>query len=705
MAEPYEDEVATISGIDANGLVAAYSYATWRDFQPYPSVPPQYAGTADVFKWGNATPGTGATITYYFDPAASWTADEQWAFQSTMALWSAVANVRMVATADPSAADFWIKRGLGTQGANWENIAFTHPDVGSGTVGSLAPSSDNRVLVDTNDPSFGPLGPNLQASGGYPISTLIHEFGHMLGLGHGGPYDFTDIPGTSPPEKVNPATQQTSPYDMKLWTIMSYIMPHETANYSNDYPVKGTDWGSFTDANGTWYYQPLTPMMLDILAIQRLYGVATGGPLASGGLVFGFNTNVDDSISIFYDFTRNTHPVVTLWSGGTGNTLDLSGFSENAVIDLNPGTFSSAGGMKNNIGIAFGTVIEKGIGGSGDDHITASDVASILIGNAGNDTLVGGAGSDQLFGGAGNDVLTGGAAPDTFDPGGGLNVLRDTLANMNGDTVFNFGQSTTIDVQGVLMSRTALTITQFGGDTTLGLGDTQILLKGVFSGGDFVNVLRNGEQTHTMITFNPFLPNLYEGIAVNPNAVNGVANQAFFTGDGNVQFRATLDAAISHFANTLGYYKVGTDGLIFDVEVIYANTLAVPFDRLTVDLGAPGDGVQLGFFLIQNGFNQFGTLPDDLSFINPVTGAQAHLGDGMPLLLSSAAGGVISGAGLFHSFANLNTDGAYQVLSGTEPGGRVLKIGFEDVAFGTGDNDFQDVVLSLRVNNDGYFFT
>ncbi len=705
MAEPYEAEIATISGVDANGLVATYSYGTWRDFQPYPSVPPQYGNTSDVFKWGSATPGTSASITYYFDPAASWTADEQWAFQSTMALWSAVANVTMVATTDSSAADFWIKRGLGTKGANWENIAFTHPDVGSATVGSLAPSADNRVLVDTSDPSFGPLGPNLQVSGGYPISTLIHEFGHMLGLGHGGPYDFTDIPGTIPPQKVNPATQQTSPYDMKLWTIMSYIMPNDPANYSNEYPVKGTDWGSVTDANGTWYYQPLTPMMLDILAIQRLYGVAASGPLVSGGLVFGFNTNIDESISIFYDFTRNTHPVVTLWSGGTGNTLDLSGFSQNAVINLNAGTFSSAADMTNNIGIAFGTVIEKGIGGSGNDHITASDVASILIGNAGDDTLIGGAGSDQLFGGPDNDILTGGASPDTFYPGGGLDILRDTLANMNGDTVFNFGQSTTIDVQDVRVGRAGLAITQFGGDTTLGLADTQILVKGIFSDGDFMNVVRNGEQTHTMITFNPFLPALYEGIAVAPDAVNGVANQAFLTGDGNVQFRATLEAAISQFANTLGAYKVGKDGAIFDVEVIYANTLAVPFDRLTVDLGAPGDGVQFGFFLIQNGFDQFGVLPDDLSFLNPLTHAQANLADSMPLLLSSAANGIVSGAGIFHSFFNLNADSAYQVLSGTEPGGRVLKIGFEDVAYGTGDNDFQDIVLSLRVNTDGYFFT
>ena len=120
-------------------------------------------------------------------------------------------------------------------------------------------------------------------------------------------------------------------------------------------------------------------------------------------MTFGFNSNidVDGFLGRIYDFSRNAHPVVTLWSGGTGNTLDLSEYSQDAVINLTPGTFSSAGGKINNIGIAIGTVIETAYGGWGDDTITASDVAS---------TLHGGGGSDQLFGGAGDDILSGGAA-------------------------------------------------------------------------------------------------------------------------------------------------------------------------------------------------------------------------------------------------------------------------------------------------------
>ena len=55
--------------------------------------------------------------------------------------------------------------------------------------------------------------------------------------------------------------------------------------------------------------------------------------------------------------------MISIWDGGTNNTLDLSGWSTPATINLNPGTFSSANGQVNSIGIAFGTIIETAIGG------------------------------------------------------------------------------------------------------------------------------------------------------------------------------------------------------------------------------------------------------------------------------------------------------------------------------------------------------
>src|SRR5207253_106162 len=101
----------------------------------------------------------------------------------------------------------------------------------------------------------------------------------------------------------------------------------------------------------------------------------------------------------YFDFTINTHPVITIWDGGTGNTLDLSGFSANATINVAPGTFSSCNGEVNNLGIAEGTIIETVIGGSGNDVIFGTWVGNTLMGAAGDDALYGEGGLNHLIGG------------------------------------------------------------------------------------------------------------------------------------------------------------------------------------------------------------------------------------------------------------------------------------------------------------------
>ena len=201
--------------------------------------------------------------------------------------------------------------------------------------------------------------------------------------------------------------------------------------------------GLGNDPLGTEYL-PLSPQMLDILAAQRLYGASINTTF-NGNQTFGFNSSFTDAyFRQIHDFNINPPAVVTIWSHGTNNTLDLSGFSQNATVDLTPGTFSSAGGRANNIAIAFDTVVEKAVGGSGNDPIRASSVASTLEGGNGNDVLVGGSAGDTLGGGNGNDLELGGGGTDTLDGGAGSDVLlggdaNDTLIGGSEHDVLNGG--------------------------------------------------------------------------------------------------------------------------------------------------------------------------------------------------------------------------------------------------------------------------
>jgi hypothetical protein len=76
--------------------------------------------------------------------------------------------------------------------------------------------------------------------------------------------------------------------------------------------------------------------------------------------------------------------------------------------------------------------VHVSVAGSGNDRLTGTDGADILLGGGGNDTLLGGAGVDLLGGGAGSDTLTGGSGADLFVGGTGTNTLTD-LSLAEGD--------------------------------------------------------------------------------------------------------------------------------------------------------------------------------------------------------------------------------------------------------------------------------
>jgi serralysin len=373
-----EGEVAFLSGVTSSNTVASPSFWTWKGNNPA-----TYSTTSDAAKWGSPTPGTsGGTVTYWFDTASAWTLTERSALVSGLDLWSAEANIAFALAPSAAGANFIFYREPNDPNHSSGSAFFFDPNststaVGSGSLGQF--SNAAHIAIDTRVAGFGPIGDSFSTYGGYPYQTLVHEEGHLIGLGHGGPYNGS----------VDSAHQQFSAYDSRLWSLMSYINPWDTsAKYYGSYPVTGTNWGTISDGQYYYYYEPTTPMILDILAAQRLYGPATSGPLADGGEIFGFNSNITGLISRYFDFTVNTHPVITIWDGGTNNTLDLSGWSAPATINLNPGTFSSANFETNNIGIALGTIIQTAIGGGGNDTFILNSYNDTIDGRAGTNTVV-----------------------------------------------------------------------------------------------------------------------------------------------------------------------------------------------------------------------------------------------------------------------------------------------------------------------------
>ncbi|MEP1930757.1 MAG: M10 family metallopeptidase C-terminal domain-containing protein [Roseibium sp.] len=175
---------------------------------------------------------------------------------------------------------------------------------------------------------------------------LVHEIGHAIGLEHPGDYEASDGP-------VDFHTHAGSAEDTFQYSIMSYF----SESYS------GADFGGFFAQS---------PMLNDIAEIQALYSA-------------NMSTRTGDTI---YDFAGNPAPVLSIWDAGGTDTIDVSSFHQNAVVNLIAGEFSNVAGLVKNLSIAHGAMIENAVTGSGDDTITGNAGDNIVDGGTGIDTFM-----------------------------------------------------------------------------------------------------------------------------------------------------------------------------------------------------------------------------------------------------------------------------------------------------------------------------
>jgi Ca2+-binding RTX toxin-like protein len=229
--------------------------------------------------------------------------------------------------------------------------------------------------------------------GSYNFEALLHEIGHALGLKH--------------PFESNP--KLPTAWDSRVYTVMSYIDPLNDMYPNIGYVNGKTDWL-------TYRIFPDTPMVLDIAAIQYIYGANTS--YKSGNDVYKY-----DPASPFF---------TSIWDAAGNDTISVANFSTNCDVDLTPGSYSSIRYLKptnpgtvkvtydgtNNLGIAYNCIIENAIGGSGNDKLTGNSVNNFLDGGPGNDLMYGGDGNDTFDWDStkrsGTDKMYGGRGDDTF---------------------------------------------------------------------------------------------------------------------------------------------------------------------------------------------------------------------------------------------------------------------------------------------------
>ena len=589
---------------------------------PTSSTPWEYSdftGNANVDALISGTNWSGSTITYSFPSASAfWSTDvnggygpsngsgEPWsaeysplapsdevAVRAAFASWGAVVAVQFSESVDNANTVGDIR------------LAYTYgADIDGAQAYAYLPS-DGPIAGDVWFNARGSSYTEEWTAGSYEAMTALHEIGHALGLKH--PFESPNV--------------LDSALDTRSFTIMSYsAAPGDQGSYFS--------------------YEPTTPMVLDIAAIQQLYGVNTR--TGAGNTTYTFQSGVNYHQTIWDSGGTDT----LVYQSAVGGEIDLnSGVGGGSAMGATLYVYNSFGQQLYsyyNIWIADGTVIENATGGSGGDVIFGNQVANVLLGGAGDDRITAGAGNDSVDGGSGIDTLDGGSGIDTLVGGSGNDTYTvDSLSDVVVDA------STVVTEIDTVLSSVSWTLganieklTLIGTAAVNGTGNS---LGNTLSGNAAANVLNGGAGADAMYggagndTYHvDTLGDVVVDASTVVTEIDTVLSSVNWTLGANIE-KLTLTGTANSFGtgNTLANTLVGNSG---------GNVLAGGTGADTVTGGAGADIFVLSNTSGSDLITDFATGVDDLR----ISQAGVRVGDGDTVVEGAVS---IGGPGGFSSAA------------------------------------------------------
>ncbi|MEZ5910256.1 MAG: DUF4114 domain-containing protein [Hyphomicrobiaceae bacterium] len=201
--------------------------------------------------------------------------------------------------------------------------------------------------------------------------------------------------------------------------------------------------------------------------------------------------------------------------------------------------------------------------------------------------------------------------------------------------------------------------------------------------------------------------------------MGGEADLSRFKIAEDVDARVTFLGDGAGFQNTIGMYKIGADGSIYDVEILFDNAslknsggdLLAGKSSTDVSLKA---GDRIGFFMLPNAYaqsksNQKLLGDDDGRFVfldaagkpgnaNDTSALSLYYVDGKGRMtqITSEYAHAKNQYTSFHGDSDLNADGVKHLVGMVDVKTGTVKISFEDLWSG-GDKDYDDVVISIDV--------